>query len=506
MTFKEVVQKVLRDFEKTNTLLSPDAYKVALCKELQKAGISHQDCEQLQKSISKLSPEHQKSLKMYPIKTIDEFNQFLISQLNRTAPNETNIYIDLLVSLCESMCDSTVLLKHHDATILANTTKDKLHNSKNLETITSLKKEWAHFAASYNDNLFDELEPYVKIHKTNWETIIEDIKRALKVTNDPALILDTLIKALKPSFAAGLETEIQALSAKISKDPSVLKSSEFHKSIADLVDKRIDLDKKELKKKLKEIDSTLEIISNALSVAERAGIGSSDNIGSLKTMISDANGINFDSIKQKMLYLATTIEKDITTVTTLVKDESSQITKMQQRISELETQLEATKKDASVDFLTKLLNRKVLEEALVNLENLYTTKNETYSIVFFDIDHFKGINDKYGHLAGDAILSAFASIIQKKAKGESYVGRWGGEEFVMALPKKSRKEAYELADQIRAIIMQTKFMYKTTQINVTTSAGVAERNECDDLRQTLKMADERLYLAKTSGRNRVEPS
>jgi diguanylate cyclase (GGDEF)-like protein len=121
----------------------------------------------------------------------------------------------------------------------------------------------------------------------------------------------------------------------------------------------------------------------------------------------------------------------------------------------------------------------------------------------FDIDYFKNVNDTYGHDAGDAVLSAFASIIKKEARTVDIIGRFGGEEFLGILSETDTKGSVIFAEKVRKHVQKARFMYKGTRIPLTVSIGVCERKMAPSLEQTIKCADERLYKAKKGGRNQV---
>ena len=122
-----------------------------------------------------------------------------------------------------------------------------------------------------------------------------------------------------------------------------------------------------------------------------------------------------------------------------------------------------------------------------------------------DLDHFKTINDTYGHEAGDAVLIAFAKILKLEARNTDIVGRYGGEEFIVILEETDLAGAKVFCEKVRAHVEQAHFMYQGERIAVTVSIGIAQRNEYPSLKKTLKGADEQLYEAKRKGRNRVEP-
>jgi two-component system cell cycle response regulator len=126
------------------------------------------------------------------------------------------------------------------------------------------------------------------------------------------------------------------------------------------------------------------------------------------------------------------------------------------------------------------------------------------SFLMLDIDHFKKINDVHGHLAGDYVLKEVARLIQQRIRRDEVLARYGGEEFAIILPETNLEGARALADGLRERIEQSRFVFQGEVIRVTLSIGVAMLNEFDRTSMDLiKRADEKLYEAKRSGRNRV---
>jgi two-component system cell cycle response regulator len=127
------------------------------------------------------------------------------------------------------------------------------------------------------------------------------------------------------------------------------------------------------------------------------------------------------------------------------------------------------------------------------------------SLVMLDLDHFKRINDKYGHLAGDEVLRRFVDITQVCLRKEDLLVRYGGEEFCVLLPDETSQGALTMAERIRYAVEHAAFRYGRTLLPITVSAGVAELDhEADEsLAELLSRADEALYAAKNTGRNRV---
>lgn len=162
-------------------------------------------------------------------------------------------------------------------------------------------------------------------------------------------------------------------------------------------------------------------------------------------------------------------------------------------------------KNAKVDFLTELFNRRHFIK-LANQELQRATRfNHPLSILVVDIDHFKRVNDTHGHHCGDNVLKKFAGVCRLAFREIDVIGRMGGEEFAILLPETSRAQACEAAERLRARIAATEVLLDQGQaIQFTVSIGVASLNSTDDtLDVLLSHADNALYEAKNAGRNQV---
>ena len=160
---------------------------------------------------------------------------------------------------------------------------------------------------------------------------------------------------------------------------------------------------------------------------------------------------------------------------------------------------------ASYDYLTGAYNRRYFTESCQKEISRARRNGTTVSILMIDIDHFKSINDTYGHSAGDAVLSSLVERCREGLRDSDIIGRWGGEEFVVFLPDAAVSGALNTAERLRASVEATRIRYRDTFVTVTASFGVAEMsvNEQETLQELIKRADEALYRAKNEGRNRV---
>ena len=156
-----------------------------------------------------------------------------------------------------------------------------------------------------------------------------------------------------------------------------------------------------------------------------------------------------------------------------------------------------------IDGLTQAYNKRYFLENLER-EIARCSRHERYlSLVMFDIDHFKAINDNHGHLTGDFVLKELARRVRTRVRKEEVFARYGGEEFTVTLPEATRENALEFADQLRRLVQRETFDFEGDKLAVTISAGVATIKKEIDALAFVKLADENLYRAKRAGRNKV---
>ncbi|MET1069292.1 MAG: diguanylate cyclase [Pseudomonas prosekii] len=157
---------------------------------------------------------------------------------------------------------------------------------------------------------------------------------------------------------------------------------------------------------------------------------------------------------------------------------------------------------ATHDALTGVFNRRRFDEKLAECSLLFQRTGRTFALLFIDADHFKRINDTYGHATGDDVLVQLAQLIQRNTRATDFVARFGGEEFAVLLPELEEPESPEVvAEKIRAAIAQAQFA-AVGQVTVSIGVSVAELSD-SNASALIKRADERLYQAKAAGRNRV---
>jgi len=238
------------------------------------------------------------------------------------------------------------------------------------------------------------------------------------------------------------------------------------------------------------LNKTLDQISLQVGSEEKV----TKSLQKLNTLLTKTE--HHRSLKHIVGYLAETISKTTDQHQIL----SQELSATQQEIHQLKDKLASSRQDALVDSLTGLLNRRGCDDKLQTLSFA-----ETHSSLAIDIDHFKKINDNFGHFIGDKVIQRIAKTIESHISEEDIAVRFGGEEFLVVMTNKTIPEAKETAEKIRLSIEKMKLIQRETNTYlppISVSIGIAQNSNTPDWASLFKQADNALYQAKNSGRNR----
>ncbi len=512
MTIQSIIKKALKRLELEGKLLTPDFYAQAFCKEAQKAGMQTEDCSHVDKLSKTLNKNIQKELTNYRIKTINELTRFLISKLNRTNSTTCSELLESQTTFTKRILQVIEVLHNTEATELAKKSIKLLNSSPNTNELESFRQYWVNFITTYDDSFLNKLSAFGDVNSSNLKETIQNLNLELASPNSKACntelsrIASLLISSFVPSIASSVNDKIATLSQKIKENPLLLDSTSIESEVKSIISLRIALDKKSVKEMVESIDGVLDKLSlRLIDMIERSD-DSTVEIQKIKSELESYNEhteSNFKVAHKKLIIIATALEENTQLLSKDLKNHSHEVDALSTKVRKLERELKDAKDASKEDFLTKLYNKRALDEFMKVKEGEFERYNRNFSVVMFDLDHFKNVNDNFGHDAGDAVLSAFAKILKKEARSVDIVGRFGGEEFMALLSETDSKGGAIFAEKVRKYVQKAHFMYNGERIAVTVSCGVSERKKHASLQNVINSADEYLYKAKKDGRNQV---
>ena len=511
MTIQTIINNAVKRLKLEGKLLTPDFYAEAFCKEAKKAKMSSEDCSHIDKFQSSLNKEFQKDLKNYNIKTMHEFVRFLISKLNRTNPTKASETVEAHILLAKRVFQVIEVLHNKEASELARHTMELLSSGAGADQVDSYRQRWVNFLTTYDDTFLQTLKEYGDIDSQDLRKSVENlvIKASPIAENKSDLrkISSLLVSSFVPSIASSVNESIAELSKKIRKNPDLLESDSIAKEIRSAIILRIALDKESVKEMVESIDGVLDKLSLRLIDMIEKSDSSTEEIQSIKKELesySEESSSNFKLSHKKLYTIAVALEENTQLLSKDLQDHSSEVSVLSKQVKKLERELKEAQKESKEDFLTKLYNRRAIDDFLDLKEAEFERYGRNYSLIMFDLDKFKDVNDTFGHDAGDAVLVAFAKILKKECRTVDVIGRYGGEEFLAILSETDTKGSVVYAEKVRKHVQKTRFMYKGKRIAITVSSGISERKKNVSLSATLNAADKYLYVAKDSGRNCVE--
>lgn len=511
MTVNHIIKKAIERLKSEGRILTPDIYAEAFCKEAKIAGILTEDCNQVDKYMSSLDIKIQNEIKQYRVKTTQELVRFLISKINRMNPTQATELIDAYQGMSKATLQVIQVLHNAEATSLAQKNLELLKTPASPEQFEHFKAAWINFLTLYDDTFLQKLSPLgsVDVHDLKKSVTNFSITRpASGAKADLKKASTLLVASLVPSIASSVNDEIAEVSATLRDDASLLTSETISKDIKEAIKLRIALDKAALKEMMMSLDGVLDKLSLQLIDLIEKSDSSTVEIQEIKQDLEKLDleqATDFKQAHKKLYSIASTLEEKTQELSIGLKEHKSTVQGLSSKIENLEKELEMAKQASREDFLTKLYNKRALDDTLGVKEGEFERYGREYSIVMFDLDLFKEVNDTFGHEAGDAVLAGFAKILKQSCREVDVVGRYGGEEFIALLGNTDKPGAIKFALKVNAQVKKTRFMYKGDRISVTVSGGVAMRSELPSLKATLNSADEHLYEAKHNGRNRIEP-
>ncbi|MBF0476718.1 MAG: GGDEF domain-containing protein, partial [Deltaproteobacteria bacterium] len=183
------------------------------------------------------------------------------------------------------------------------------------------------------------------------------------------------------------------------------------------------------------------------------------------------------------------------------RDMAEQVVQLQSNLAAVKEQVTMAEERAEIDDLTQIHNRRALNRRIREEVSRFQRYNRPCSFIMFDVDHFKAINDKCGHLNGDQVLQGLAEVVKENIRTEDFFARFGGEEFLIILPENTLGRAHLVAEKLRKMVSMIEFNFGGKRIPVTISLGVASLRLHDTAEDIVSRVDNAMLLAKRGGRN-----
>lgn len=330
-----------------------------------------------------------------------------------------------------------------------------------------------------------------------------------RITNDDLLkFVDNIDFMLTPSIDYSVEEQIKELKNDLISNPHKLTRNSTISRIKKFTTERISRDKMVVQEKAKDVKKVINLMGRYFDKCLLQSSDASNEIVMIKDEIEGLDLSLHSSRDLSMLQskLVDTIHKlensIVETEAELFKGQTDCIF-LQKQVTKLQKDLDEVSKEKDIDFLTGIFNRRAFSVEVDKIENEYEIFKSKYALVFYDIDHFKSINDNYGHDCGDSIIVTFATILKKLTREEDVVCRYGGEEFVSLIHYTNEEEVLNYLKRVKNIISSNKFVYKDIKLKVKFSAGVIYRNKYPTYEDAMTQADLLLNKAKHEGRNKI---
>jgi diguanylate cyclase (GGDEF)-like protein len=250
---------------------------------------------------------------------------------------------------------------------------------------------------------------------------------------------------------------------------------------------------------VQEVRDLLLTLAELIARTENASGKAADAFQSARDAVRGVQSSQSPELREAQRLLLSEIDRVLATNEML----HSELDIANRGIAEQRRQIDELRVQARVDGLTRIPNRAAFDERLLEYIALFERSALVFTMLLVDIDHFKRVNDDYGHVSGDRILRGIAAKLSAGLRANDFVARYGGEEFALLFPGTALKDALDVAERLRADIAKTNFRMDKKTLKITISGGLTECAPGMKPAQVVANADEALYRAKNGGRNQI---
>ena len=335
-------------------------------------------------------------------------------------------------------------------------------------------------------------------------------------------VITTLLERL--TVIQGPDSDTHELQTRVHEGVSASRWTETLNDIVNSISRslqKLDREKRELESFIQKVSKQLGEISGAVSAGQQDHLCDHEEANLIRQFVQEGMDLIQNSFQasEDLKQLKQEINRNISDIRGGVDDFverfndrhsateernlrlTEQLSQMEQETQELQVMLMENREKLLYDALTGVYSRVAYEERLEQELARWTRYQTPFAYVIIDIDHFKRINDEFGHNAGDKALKLLGQMMQEYLRKSDYVFRIGGEEFVLVLTSTSAEKAATMVEKMRAAIADSEFHFKGERVQLTLSAGITETRTGDQVESIYERADAALYKAKDSGRN-----
>lgn len=332
----------------------------------------------------------------------------------------------------------------------------------------------------------------------------------LKRVNNKDLtkFIENLDFLLTPSIDYNIEKKISQLKTELLQEPQRLVKNSTINRLRKFTNERITRDKVVVQEKAKDVKKVINLMGKYFDKCLLQSDDTSKEVTMIKTELeglelSKHSARDLAMLQSKLVDTIHKLENSIDESQAELFKGQKDCVYLQKQINKLEQDLNEVSREKDIDFLTGIANRRAFAAEVDKIENEYEIFKSKYAIVFYDIDHFKSINDNYGHECGDTVLSTFATILKKLTREEDVICRYGGEEFIALIHYTEDDEVLSYLKRVQNIVSTNKFVHKDIKLKVKFCAGVVYRNKYNSYNEALEQADLLLNKAKHEGRDKI---
>lgn len=378
-----------------------------------------------------------------------------------------------------------------------------------------------------NDELIAQINIALTLCTASVLREIDDLKlSATQLTNSMEIstkVNESLQQLLEHlSIPQNLDLKRENLKTRLKQQLNGTNLSNVIDSLTELVVDAFNVEQKRFKGFLQELTNQLQDFNVFLKSSSASREESAESSMQLEDAVkSDIEEIKNHMDKSKSIEeLSLKVNHNLMAIGSRIKEyrlkEAQRDTEYQKELGQLQAKLHQSEQSAEEiknllnhqkykinhDRLTGLPNRESYDEYIMEAFKLWKEQGKQFTLAVGDIDHFKQINDTFGHLAGDKVLKKIASIFNSSIRDNDYIARFGGEEFVLIFTEINSQGAFDIVEKLRRSIEECQFVYRDSDVDVTVSFGLTTILESDDIESLFMRADNALYKAKNVGRNR----